>query len=245
MRASIHQPQYAPWLGYFFKILHSDVFVLFDTVQYPRGKHFGNRNQVKTAQGAHWLTVPILRRSELLPFRDIPIDTAQPWADKHWRTIELAYARAPYFKTYAPALAALYLERTWTHLTDLDLAVIEFAWDALQLPTRLVRASALDIPRAGMDTAEYIFQILRVVGADEYISGQGAGSRRYIDANAFARAQVQLWYYDFAAPRYAQLWGEFAADLSVLDVLFNCGPDARALLEQGGTLLPAEVSVSN
>lgn len=236
VRASIHQPQYIPWLGYFYKILHSEVFVLFDTVQYPRGKHFGNRNQVKTPQGAHWLTVPVRQRSELLTFREIPVDRTQSWAEKHWRTLEVAYARSPFFREFAPGLRHLYLEREWEQLTDLNQALLEFCMNALGVTARLVRASELGIEREGMDTGEYIFAILERVGANEYISGRGAGSQRYIQSQAFAERGIQLWYSEFAVPPYPQCWGDFIPDLSVLDVLFNCGAQARSMLASGGRL---------
>ena len=56
---SIHQPNYIPWLGFFEKIMNSDIYVVFDDVQYPRGKDFANRNQIKTNTGKLWLTIPI------------------------------------------------------------------------------------------------------------------------------------------------------------------------------------------
>jgi hypothetical protein len=239
MRASIHQPQYIPWLGYFFKILHSDVFVLFDTVQYPRGKHFGSRNQIKTAQGAQWLTVPVLGRSDLLSYSEIAVDGVQNWAQKHWRSIDLAYRKAPCFEQYSARLQEIYLGRKWERLTDFSHALLQFCFDALGLAARIVRASALPVDKAAMPTDEYIFALLKAVGADAYISGQGEGSMRYIRADEFASRRVALFFYSFAPSAYPQLWGDFVADLSVLDVLFNCGERARALLQQSGKLLPA------
>ena len=239
MRASIHQPQYIPWLGYFFKILHSDVFVLFDTVQYPRGKHFGSRNQIKTAQGPQWLTVPVLGRSDLVSYAEIMIDGVQNWAQKHWRSIDLAYRKSPYFALYSARLQEIYMGRQWERLTDFNHAMLQFCLEALRIPTRVVRASALPVDKRDMETDAYILALLKAVGADSYISGQGEGSMRYIRPDAFAERRIALLFYDFTMAAYPQLWGEFSADLSVLDVLFNCGDQARSILEQSGKLRPA------
>jgi hypothetical protein len=236
MRAAIHQPQYLPWSGYFFKILRSDIFVIFDTVQYPRGKHFGNRNRIKTAQGAQWLTVPVRERSELLTYQDIPSDTKQRWTEKHWRAIELAYRRAPYFDMYAAALRAIFLDTSAQNLSAFSASLLKFFLKALQCPAQIVNASALPIEKQNLDTPTYIFEILKCVGADTYISGQGAGSRRYIMPEQFSTRQIDLWFYDFTPPTYPQLWGEFVPELSILDMLLNCGPETRQLIIQNGKL---------
>ena len=90
-----------------------------------------------------------------------------------------------------------------------------------------------------METDAYILALLKAVGADAYVSGQGEGSLRYIRPAAFAERRIGLYFYDFTLAAYPQLWGEFSADLSVLDVLFNCGDQARSMLEQGGNLRQA------
>ena len=64
MKISIHQPMYIPWVPYFFKLIHSDVFVFFDDVQYPRSKNFNNRNYIKSLNGPVLLTIPIKKRSD-------------------------------------------------------------------------------------------------------------------------------------------------------------------------------------
>ncbi|MBA3656724.1 MAG: WbqC family protein [Gemmatimonadaceae bacterium] len=236
MIVSIHQPQYIPWPGYFYKILKSDVFVLYDTVQYPRGKHFGNRNQVKTANGPTWLTVPVLKRSDMLPYTNIPVDLPAKWATKHWRTIELSYGRAPHFTEIAGDLRKLYERSQWPNIAELNLAFTQFCLDALHSTTRIVRASELTASSGAFRGSDYILAILTEVGATQYISGQGAGSLRYIEPQSFSAAGIELSTYAFDSVTYPQLWGDFMADLSIIDMLANIGGESRARIEQAGKL---------
>ena len=89
MIVSIHQPNYLPWLGYFNKIVRSDVFVIFDDVQFPIGKKgfFGNRNQIKTNSSQLWLTVPVLDRSKCKNFNEIKVNQ-NGWNEKHIKNID-------------------------------------------------------------------------------------------------------------------------------------------------------------
>lgn len=236
MIVSIHQPQYLPWPGYFYKILKSDVFVLYDTVQYPRGKHFGNRNQVKTANGPTWLTVPVLNRSDMLAYREIQVDVPGKWAGKHWRTLEVSYARAPYFGDIAPGLAKLYECTHWANIAELNLAFMLLCLEALGSSTRIVRASEMTSSHEALRGSDYILAILKEIGATQYISGQGDGSLRYIDPASFSMAGIELFTYGFNSPQYPQPWGEFLPDLSIVDALFNAGKGTRDLIETNGSL---------
>ena len=101
MIVSIHQPNYLPWLGYFDKIKQSDIFVVFDDVQFPRGKkHFGHRNQIKTNTGTKWLTVPIKNKSDMVSFNDTIINYDTDWHNKHCKQISNHYSKSPYFMDY-------------------------------------------------------------------------------------------------------------------------------------------------
>ena len=105
--AVVLQPSYLPWLGYFAQLHRCDVFVIYDDVQFD--KHgWRNRNRIKTAQGAQWLTVPVLTTGQNRPTnRDIGIDNKQPWRKKHLAALQQNYARAPYFAQSMPAFEAL------------------------------------------------------------------------------------------------------------------------------------------
>jgi hypothetical protein len=98
MTISIHQPNYLPWLGFFDKIKQSDKFVIFDNVQYPRGKnHFGNRNKIKIHNNSKWLTVPVAGKSQKLNINEIGFKNSD-WRNEHLRLIEIFYKDAPFFK---------------------------------------------------------------------------------------------------------------------------------------------------
>ena len=92
MKVCIHQPNYLPWLGFFNKVAQSDTYVVFDDVQYPRGKDWANRNQIKTNNGKLWLTIPVIGKSELRQWKDIEIANSG-WNRKHIANINNFYRK--------------------------------------------------------------------------------------------------------------------------------------------------------
>src|SRR5438105_3134011 len=113
--AVILQPSYLPWLGYFAQMNRSDVFVVYDDVQYDKHS-WRNRNRIKTPQGPLWLTVPVLTRGQNKPTnRDIAIDNSTDWPRKHLQTIRQNYTRAKFFDDYIGLVEQIY-SRAWSFL---------------------------------------------------------------------------------------------------------------------------------
>lgn len=225
MMAAIHQPHYLPWLRYFDKIARSDVFVVLDTVQYCKNG-WQNRNRVKTASGTALLTVPVTRQS------DTAIDEAavcdNGWRKKHWRTLEQAYCKAPYFHEHAPFLEHVYA-RPWTRLGNLNRYMLEYFVTALGIRTPVVYASEMRAPGAA---TERLINLIRACNCDRYYSGAYA-LEQYLDARMLADAGIALELQSWTSPIYPQLHGPFEPDLSIVDLLMNCGPRSLDILLGG------------
>ncbi|MCD6012852.1 MAG: WbqC-like family protein [Flavipsychrobacter sp.] len=230
MTVAIHQPNFIPWVGYFNKINKSDFFVLFDDVQFPRAKTFGNRVEIKTNNGAVWLTVPVTNRGELNTFNEVEIDNNQNWASKSLKTLKLAYQKAAHFNEYWDEFSAIYTIR-YNVLSELNIALMNFAVAKAGITTKLVRSS--EIPEAaGLNGEEKILAILKSLNATTYLSGKGAGSRRYINEDDFKAAGIELVWQSYEPKPYRQLWvGEFIPNLSIIDLLFNEGPDSLKYIQ--------------
>ncbi|MFO7709632.1 MAG: WbqC family protein [Desulfobacterales bacterium] len=226
MIVAIHQPQYLPWLGYFGKMLQSDVFCYLDTVQFKKNE-WQNRNRIKTAQGWQWLTVPVTYR---YPQRigAVGIDNTADWARKHLQALQTNYRRAPFFESHFPAIEAV-LRRRWESLSALNLELIECIRGILGIghkPAALASAiSASDEP------TERLIDICRELGADTYLAG--AGARAYMDAGRFARSGVRLLTQAFEHPVYPQRFNGFTPQLAIVDLIFNCGPESAGIIRAG------------
>jgi len=222
--AVILQPSYLPWLGYFAQFHRSDVFVIYDDVQYDKHS-WRNRNRIKTPQGPQWLTVPVCTTGQGWPSnRDVAIDNKQPWRKKHLQSLRQNYARAPYFAGYASLFEEIY-EREWGHLFDLNVACFTALARALGIEREVRLSSELGVPGAGVDR---LIGICQCLGADHFY--EGAAGRDYIDDSVFAAAGITLEYQDYRHPSYAQQHGEFVPFLSVVDLLFNCEPQSLEVL---------------
>ncbi len=221
---AVLQPGYLPWLGFFDQMYRSDVFILYDDVQYD--KHgWRNRNRIKSPAGPRWLTVPVLHKGLDAPrILEVEIDNRAPWARKHVGTIRQFYGRAPHLNRYLPELEEL-LHQRWERLVDLDLAVIELMcrWLGLRRPTP--RSSELGIEGY---QSERLVKLCLHFDAKCYLTGSAA--KDYLDVDLFAQREIAVEWQDYQHPTYPQQHGEFAPYLSALDLILNCGDESLSRL---------------
>lgn len=221
---AVLQPGYLPWLGFFDQMRRADVFVYYDDVQFD--KHgWRNRNRIKTPAGPHWLTVPVRHHGLGQPsILDVQIETTQPWARTHVRTLRQYYARAPFVDAYLPELSEL-LERPWTRLVDLDLAVAGLMARWLQAAPVIHRSSELGV---GGEKSDRLLKLCAHFGATRYLTGDAA--RSYLEVEQFAAQGVEVVWQEYPHPVYPQLHGNFIPYLSAIDLILNCGSQSAAVL---------------
>lgn len=216
MILTAHQPAYLPWFGYFDKLIHSDIFIYLDTVQYEKNS-FTNRNKIKGPQGAIMLTVPVFTKghtSETL--RETKIDNRFNWRKKHLSTIYMNYKKAPFFEENYPKLEHLYDEEEES-LSDFCFNQLKFWLSELHADkTRIVRSSTLDIVSKKSDL---VFDLCSYFKADHYISG--ALGKDYLEEDKFEKNGIAIIYQDYHYPEYPQLWGSFLPYMSILDFWMN------------------------
>lgn len=238
MRLAISQSNYIPWKGYFDLIASVDRFVFYDTVQYTKND-WRNRNLIKTPNGLTWLTIPVgshIHRS----IQEVALP-ASPWKTKHWKSIEAAYRKAPHFDAISAWLRPMYLERSHATLSAFNIELIARICRHLNIATELVLH---DGQHREHDRVRKLIEICRRHGAHTYVSAPAA--RQYIDPQVFAESGIALHWFDYDGyPVYAQPHGAFVHQVSILDVLFHCGPQAEAFVKRTATSHPPMTHRSN
>jgi hypothetical protein len=214
---SIHQPAYLPWLGYFDKILRSDIFVYMDNVQFERNS-FINRNRIKTPQGAIWLTVPVkLKGHTGKTIQETEIDNSKNWRKDHLSTIFFNYKKARNFSVLYPELEKLYAkEYVSVSALCFDQLLFWLAW--LGIKKEIIKASELGLTA---EKSDLVLEICEKLSATKYLSG--ALGRDYLELGKFKLAGIEIELQEYKQPVYEQLWGEFIPNLSILDYCLNAG----------------------
>jgi hypothetical protein len=223
-KIAILQSNYIPWKGYFDMIAAVDEFILYDDVQFTKND-WRNRNIVKTPRGTEWISVPVgtdINRK----IRDVNL-TEHQWQKKHWKTIEVNYRRAPFFCDIANLLEPLYSDIRHESLTQLNRTFIEAICQYLDIRTKISYSWDYFL---GEGKNERLLNLCKQSGAGHYISGPAA--KNYLDEAAFKKAGVSVIWLDYANyPTYPQLWGEFTHNVSIVDLLFNCGKSAHRYMK--------------
>lgn len=234
MIVAIQQPEHLPWMGFFNKMTRCDRFVLLDNVQFKK-RYFENRNKIRAGDAHRWITVPVHSKGRYTQLiRDVQVDNDESWRGPYWRSILHAYARAPFFRDYAPRIEAV-LAREWFRLLDLNEALIDEVREILDLRTPLVRAS--DVVDTDARGSDLLLAICRTLGASDYISG--ADGRSYMDLEAFRAAGIAVEFHDYQHPTYGQSEQPFVSHLSVVDLLFNQGAESARLVRSSSRPRPA------
>ncbi|MDP9127549.1 MAG: WbqC family protein [Pseudomonadota bacterium] len=223
-RIVINQPNYIPWRGYFDLIGDADLFLFHDDVNYTK-QDWRNRNRIKTQKGTIWLTVPVVKTPSDTQIKDIYIDYDHPWVAAHQKALTAAYGKAPYFESYAQEFFDI-LEQRHERLLDLNVDTTKFIMRSFQISTPTGFVSEFKL--SGTKTTKLV-QILRACAGHDYLSGPAA--KAYLDQDMFMRAGLGLAWKGYEYAPYPQLWGAFEPQVTALDLLFNCGPNALALLK--------------
>lgn len=220
---AIIQSSYIPWKGYFDIIGMSDLFLFLDDVQFTR-RDWRNRNCIKGPNGVQWLTIPVKSKGRYTQTIEETEIVDSSWAEKHWKSIVLCYGRAPYFAPMAPRVEALYAEAAReTRLSLINARLTRGLSALLGIATPFDWSSSY--PHEG-DKSQRLLSLCQAVGATRYLSGPSAAG--YLDVDLFADAGIDVAFMDYSDyPAYPQRHGAFVESVSVLDLLFNVGPEAR------------------
>lgn len=228
MKVAIHQPQYWPWPRYIHKVMSADVFVYLDTVQFSKNG-LQNRNQIRTSQGALWLTIPVAQQLGQTIRETKIANTAT--VQKHWKTLAHDYSGTPGFPLWKDELDRI-LHCPTDSLCELAVASTEWMLEKLGVENRRVRAS--ELPEAQGQGSALIAAICRSLEASSYLTGSGALD--YMERDNFSAINCEVWVQEWSGLAYqqAQPQAEFVPDLSTLDLLLNCPDTAGQLIQSTG-----------
>ncbi len=217
------QSNYIPWKGYFDYINSVDEFYFYDDVQYTK-QDWRNRNMIKSPKGLEWISVPVGKKTRDRLICDVEI-TQNGWQKSHWGKIRQYYKDAPYFKMYKEFFDDIYLGTEWTNLSDMNQTIIKrIALEILDIKTKFAGDSrAFNL--TGSKEKRYI-PMLKEVGCTTYLSGPSAKS--YLTPEAMESEGIKLEWMNYEGyPEYHQLYPPFEHSVSIIDLIFNEGPNMK------------------
>lgn len=229
MKAFISQSDYIPWKGYFDAINMADVYVLYDGMQYTKGD-WRNRNRIKTPNGLQWLSIPVKVKGKFFQKINETEIVDNNWRKKHWNSVTQNYNKTKFFKDYMPLFEELYLSGNEKLLSEINYKFLKAITNLLGIKTQLIWSSEFELKG---DRSEKLINICKDLNATGYISGPTA--KGYLDEGLFKQNGIEIYWMDFSCyPEYPQLFGSFEHSVSILDLLFNTGPQATLFMKSFG-----------
>jgi hypothetical protein len=223
-KIAILQSNYIPWKGYFDLIAKSDTFVIYDEVQYTKND-WRNRNLIKTTNGPEWITIPVRQISLDQKIEETKI-TTHHWAKKHVSTLQGNYSKSPFFKSYKDAIFSLY-EIKSEYISEINLSFIKGICKLLDINTDIIRSNELNLHG---DKNSRLLEACKKLGATTYISGPSA--KNYLNVELFDDANIKVDWMDYSDYKeYNQLFPPFQHGVTILDLIFNLGPQAKDYLK--------------
>lgn len=224
MKVAMHQPNFLPYLGFFDKMAKVDLFVLLDNVQF-NSRDYQQRNRVRMGDDWVWLTVPVLTRGRSgQTIAEVEIDNTRNWQRKVCKTLQHAYGKSAFFKDYGPDYFEI-LNRRYIGILDLNIDLLRYTAELLGIDTTVVTSSSFPVEGAKEDR---LIALCKKIGAHSYLSGDGG--LNYIDPKRWFAEGINLQFQNFEHPVYYQRRGGFLPYMSVVDAIFEIGPEATRRL---------------
>jgi len=219
MILSGHQPNYWPYPGLIGKIMKSDCFMFVTKVQFEK-KSWQKRNRVRTKEGWTYIQLPTITKGKMdQNICDVLINNNDGWREKNYKTIELLYGKAPFYKEYKDFLDDLYTKQ-WEKLMDIDIYIMQYLFKELDVKTKILYDR--DYEFKGKKT-DMLVDMCKQTGCDTYLSN--LGSAAYVDISCFTDNGLNHQYINYTGTPYRQQFSGFEDGLTILDMLMNCGTE--------------------
>jgi hypothetical protein len=217
MKVVILQSNYIPWKGYFELINNADVFCFYDEVQYTKND-WRNRNKIMNANGSFWLTIPIDQKSTKLKISEVEFINSV-WQEKHFKTIEQCYAKAPYKNEILDLLYPLYIQNKWRFLSQFNQTLIKTIFNYINGKTIIVNSFDYNL-KEGKITR--LIDLITQLNGSTYISGPAAKDYLTGSENLFEQNKIKLEYKKYGPYiPYKNIHQRFEHNISILDLLMN------------------------
>ena len=228
MKVSIMQPYFFPYIGYMQLIANSDVFVIYDDVNFIK-KGWINRNSILVNNTSYLFSMPLQNVSQNKLINEIFISDLDKWKMDLLKTISSSYKKAPFYQDVYPLIEKI------ISFDELNLAIyiqnsIQNLCAYLNINTKLIMSSEI-VKNNGLKGENKIIDICLQLGATQYVNAIG-GFELYTKEN-FRVKNIDLKFIKSENIVYQQFKNEFVPWLSIIDVLmFNNVHDVKQILNQ-------------
>lgn len=227
MITSIHQPNYFPWIGYFYKINSSDTFIFLDDVQYTKNS-FINRSFIIENLKKTWLTVPVKSFSNSL-IEEVKIADKE-WKKKHLSKLKNSYKKTSYFMEIWPLIINIYDKINEYDIAQVNKKIICEISKTLTIQTEFLCSSDISIDK-NLKGDDRLIALIKKIGGKKYLSGHGG--KKYQNEEKFLQNGIDLIYTSHVTIEYKQESTSFFEGASILDILFNLGiKQTKALIRR-------------
>jgi WbqC-like protein family len=227
---TIAQPTFLPWAGWFDLADQADLLIILDDVAFSK-QSWQQRNRLRTREGLSYVTVPVISADR---FGQHIMDTelaGDAFVQKLLRTVAQNYSRAAYFGERFPEFSeVLTAAAASTRLADLNCALIGWLAEQLGVKTPRVRASSLSVDGK---RGAHVAKLCERVGANRYLSAAGAEEYLQTDRAEFDARAISIELQEYQHPEYRQCFQPFIPYASALDLVFNEGVGAGAIMRSG------------
>ena len=227
MKIAISQPTYLPWQGYFGLIDFVDEFVFLENVQFVK-RSWQQRNKIRDKNKEIILSIPVESKNKYYQkIYEVKLYEFEKSRKKHIQIIKSSYSKSKYFKIYFPNYEKI-MNKNYSKLSDLNKSLIIHFCKELKIKTKITTDTSYNFKSKNID---YLKDICLKKRGLEYIST--LGSKNYLgDLDFFPNTEIKIRFFNFKDVEYIQSNDDFLPKLSILDLLFNLGPNSLNYLRK-------------